>query len=83
MNEQHFKEIEATLLYISEARQRAEKGIKNLTKLGAKDHLVDSLRHSEVQLRELHRSLMHGTYFSDETYDDGQAEPAADQMTLS
>lgn len=83
MNEQHFKEIEATLLYISEARQRAEKGIKNLTKLGAKDHLVDSLRHSEVQLRELHRALMHGTYFSDETYEDGEAAPAADQMTLS
>lgn len=83
MNEQHFGEIEATLLYISEARERAEKAVKNLTKMGAKEHLVDSMRRSEAQLRELHRSVMHGTYFSDATYDDGKAADAADQLTLS
>lgn len=73
MNEQHFSEIEATLLYISEARERAEKAVRNLVKMGAKEHLVDSMRHSEAQLRGLHRSIMHGTYFSDATYDDGEA----------
>ena len=83
MNEQHFSEIEATLLYISEARERAEKAVKNLMKMGAKEHLVGSMRHSEVQLRELHRSIMHGTYFSDDTYDDGTKADASDQMTLS
>jgi hypothetical protein len=81
MNEQHFKEIETTLLYVGEARKRAEKAVKSLTKQGAKTHLIDSMRHTEVQLKELHRSIMHGTYFAAGNYED---ETAADeQMTLS
>ena len=70
MNEQHFSEIEATLVYISEARERAEKAVTNLTKMSAQEHLVESMRDSEAQLRVLHRSIMHGTYFADATYED-------------
>ena len=83
MNEQHFKEIEATLLYISDARQRAEKGIKNLTKLGAQEHLIESLRGSERQLREMHRTLMQATYFADETYENTDDVSSANFPTLS
>jgi hypothetical protein len=79
VNEQHFSEVEATLLYISEARERAEKACRSLQKQQADTHLVDALRHSEAQLRELHRALMHGTYFAvpDEAGD------ASEQMSLS
>lgn len=75
MNEEHFSEIEATLLYISEARERAEKARKSLEKQGAETHLVDALRHSEASLRDLHRALMQGTYFA--------VPDAEEQMTLS
>lgn len=64
MNEEHFSEIEATLLYISEARQRAQKARRSLEKQGAETHLVDAVRHTEVQLRDLHKALMQSTYFA-------------------
>lgn len=80
VNEEHFSEIEATLLYISEARERAEKARRNLEKKGAEVHLVDALRHSEASLRDLHKALMHGTYFA---VPQESAEAASDQMTIS
>lgn len=64
MNEEHFKEIEKVLLYVSEARRKAEGVAEALDRSGAEAHLVTALRDAEAELAELHRKLMKGTYWA-------------------
>jgi hypothetical protein len=64
MNEAHFKEIEKTLLFISEARKRAERAAAVIEGDGAEPHLVAALKQAERELEELGRSLMQQTYFA-------------------
>jgi hypothetical protein len=64
MNEAHFREIEKTLLFISEARKRAERAAANIESDGAEPHLVAALRQAERDLEELGRFLMQQTYFA-------------------
>jgi hypothetical protein len=64
MNEEHFAEIEKVLLYVSEARERAERAAKTLGKDKAEPHLVAALEQAERDLMALHRRLMQGTYFA-------------------
>ena len=64
MNEAHFAEIEKTLLYISEARIRAERAAKQIAKDGAEAHLVEALEEVDRELLALHRKLMQSTYFA-------------------
>lgn len=64
MNEKHFAEIEKTLLYISEARKRAEKTAKELKKAGAEEHLVKAVELAERELEAIGRKLMQQTYFA-------------------
>lgn len=63
MNESHFAEVEKTLLYISEARERAETARRTLAKDGAEPHLVEALETAQRELLALHRRLMQRTYF--------------------
>lgn len=64
MNEAHFAEIEKALLYISDARERAERTLKALEKDGAEGHLVEAVRTAEADLGALHKRLMQQTYFA-------------------
>ena len=64
VNERHFSEIEVVLLYISEARERAEQTAKALRKEGAAEHLVEALEAAERDLEQLGRTLMQRTYFA-------------------
>ncbi|HEY8644723.1 MAG TPA: hypothetical protein VIL77_02460 [Gaiellaceae bacterium] len=64
MNEAHFAEVEKTLLFVSEARQRAERAAKGLAKDGADEHLVEALEEAEHELESIHRRLMQSTYFA-------------------
>ena len=64
MNEAHFAEIEKTLLYISEARVRAERAARLIGRDGAEAHLVEALEETERDLQALHRKLMQATYFA-------------------
>lgn len=64
MNEAHFAEIEKTLLYISEARLRAERAAKLIAKDGADAHLIEALEDANRELLDLHRRLMQRTYFA-------------------
>lgn len=64
MNEAHFAEIEKTLLYVSEARERAERAARTIESDGAEAHLVEALRETEAELARLHRRLMQATYFA-------------------
>lgn len=64
MNEGHFAEIEKTLLFISEARKRAQKAVKELRATQADAHLLTALEQAESELEELGRRLMQQTYFA-------------------
>ena len=64
VNERHFSEIETVLLYISEARESAERRAGALRKDGAEEHLVEALEETERELERLGRTLMQRTYFA-------------------
>jgi hypothetical protein len=64
VNEAHFREIEKVPLYVSEARRKAERVAEAIERDGAEPHPVAALRDAERDLAELHRRLMHGTYWA-------------------
>lgn len=64
MNEAHFAEIEKVLLYVSEARENAERAMVALERDGAEPHLVEALRSAEEGLQRQHRTLMQQTYYA-------------------
>lgn len=64
MNEAHFKEIERTLLYVSEAQKWADNAAKKIAKDDAEEHLVRALEQAAADLRDVHRRLMQRTYFA-------------------
>lgn len=64
MVEAHFAQIEKTLLYISEARERAAKSAKELANADAPQHLVAALEEAERALEALGRELFQATYFA-------------------
>jgi len=43
VNEGHFKEIDVALMYIEEARERAERAARDLRRADADGHLVEAL----------------------------------------
>lgn len=64
MNEAHFLEVENVLLYVSEARERAERARLKLAKDGAEPHLVEALDVTVTDLRAEHRRLMQRTFYA-------------------
>jgi hypothetical protein len=78
VNEAHFAEVEKTLLFVSEARQRAERAAKTLGKDAADEHLIEALEEAEQELAAIHRRLMQSTYFAVPSGEGG--EPRADLL---
>ena len=74
VNESHLNEIEKTLLYIAEARDRAQRTRVALEAGGAESHLVSALKATEQALADDHRKLMQRTFF---------AVPSNDQQRLA
>ncbi len=64
MDETHFAEIDAAMLYIEEARARAERAAKTLRAEGADEHLIEALESAQEQLSDVARSLRQGTLFA-------------------
>jgi len=64
MNEEHFREIEKVLLYVSDAQERAPRAGERISKAGAEPHLVNALDEAASELSALHRRLMQGTYWA-------------------
>lgn len=64
MDEAHFKEIEATMLYIEEARWRAERAAAALRSASAEVHLLEAAENAMEELSATHRRLMQGTLFA-------------------
>ena len=73
MNEDHFREIEKVLLYVSDAQERAARAATTIGKSDAEPHLVAALDEAAVALSSLHRRLMQGTYW---------AVPAAERLAV-
>ncbi len=64
MDEQHFAEIDAAMLFIEEARRRTERAAATLRTAGAEGHLTSALERSERELSEVARVLRQGTIFA-------------------
>ncbi len=64
MAEADLAKIEAVLLYVSEARLRAERAFRELEESGAELHLVAALKDADAALADLHKRLLKGTYFA-------------------
>ena len=64
MDEKHFAEIEVVMLYVEEARERAERAAKALRAEGADAHLIEALERSATELSDAGRRLRQGTYFA-------------------
>lgn len=82
VNEAHFREIEKALLYVSEARKRAEKTAKELRRDDAESHLVAAVEEAERKLEEVGRHLMQQTYFAVPKEQLSLEEPV-EELTLS
>lgn len=63
-DEAEFAEIDVTMLYIEEARARAERAASTLRSSGAEPHLVAALERSQEQLSEVAKKLRQGTFFA-------------------
>jgi hypothetical protein len=74
VSESPYAHIDTALLYISEARERAEEAAKAMRELGAEERLVAAVEEADRELLALHRRLMEATYFP---------APAETQLTLS
>ncbi len=64
MNEGHFKEIDVALMYIEEARERAERAARDLRRADADGHLVEALEEAREQLSATQRRLLQRTHFA-------------------
>jgi hypothetical protein len=82
VNEAHFREIDRTLLFVSEARKRAEKTAKQLRREGAEPHLVEALEQADCELEAVSRRLMQQTYWAVPKEQLSLEEPV-EELTLS
>jgi hypothetical protein len=62
LDEAHFAEIDAAMLYIEEARARAERAAAKLKAAGAEPHLIDALDKAQERLSACARELRQGTF---------------------
>jgi phosphopantothenate synthetase len=64
LDEAHFAEIDVAMLYIEEARRRAERAADALRKSGAEEQLVEAMESAEAELSDVARRLRQGTLFA-------------------
>lgn len=64
MDEEHFSEIDVAMLYIEEARARAERAAANLRDADAEQHLIEAVERAQAELSDVARRLRQGTFFA-------------------
>lgn len=64
LDEESFRKIESTMLYLEEARARAERAVGEMREIGAEQHLVEATEQVCGDLTELARRYRHRTYFA-------------------
>jgi len=74
LDEKHFAEIEVAMLYIEEARERAERAAKALRADGADAHLIEALDRSATELSDIESTATPGHLLR---RPEGAAEPLA------
>lgn len=73
-DERAFAEIDSAMLYIEEARERAERAAITLSGDGAEAHLVQALEEAREQLSLVSRQLRQRTFFSAHVASSGSAD---------
>lgn len=63
-NEAHFKEIDIAMMYVEEARSRAERAAKALRRSDAEPHLVAALEDARDELSATQKRLLQQTHFA-------------------
>jgi hypothetical protein len=71
-----FQEVDATLLLLSEARERAERAARTIAEAGGQAHVVEALDRVDRELLALHRRL------TDEVVFQTRSKPAEQQLAL-
>lgn len=74
MSQTYLNEIDKTLLYISEARERAEHLAREIRSNDGDDRLAEALDRADRGLLDVHGELMRSTYFP---------APAREQLRLA
>lgn len=64
LDEESFRKIESTMLYLEEARSRAERAAKEMRDLGSETHLIEATETLRDDLSTLARHYRHRTYFA-------------------
>lgn len=64
LDEQHFEQVDVAMLYIEQARERAERAVGALRKLDADAHLIEAMEEAERELSDVARRLRQGTFFA-------------------
>lgn len=64
LDEQAFEQIDVAMLYIEEARSRAESAAAAMRKLGAESHLIEAMERAQDELSDVARRLRQGTFFA-------------------
>ena len=59
-----FEEVDATLLLLSETRERAERAARTVAEAGGQAHVVEALERVDRELLALHGRLMDETIFN-------------------
>lgn len=63
-DEQQYGEVDVVLLYLENARKRAERAAADLRASGAEDFLVEALEHVQKDVSEAAKKLRQGTFFA-------------------
>lgn len=63
-DESHFKEIDVAMMYVEEARSRAERAAKALRRMDAEPHLVAALEDARDDLSATQKRLLQRTHFA-------------------
>jgi hypothetical protein len=64
LDEESFRKIESTMLYLEEARARAERASKEMRAMGSEPHPIEATETLRDDLATLARHYRHRTYFA-------------------
>lgn len=63
-DEQQYGEVDVVLLYIEDARRRAERAAAELRTGGAEDFLVEAMEQVQEELSRSAKKLIQGTFYA-------------------
>jgi len=63
-DEKQYGEVDVVLLYIEDARRRAERAAAELRESGAEDFLIESLEQAQQELSATAKKLIQSTFFA-------------------